>query len=210
MVIFELENELKQNLDRLHQVDDVIQYSIFQTFPPIADPYTAIDMLERENKRYNDIRFLILGSFLSSTWLNYEDNKLLSALNLGLGRVTNHDQRSIIYYLNAYDFYMRSNDYKDNKRYKDQLLESVKYSKRFVYNFYRLSEISQGKDAIEYLEKCLQNVRTIYNVDQIHEMDIRERIKYDFFVNEHITIAMLTTINYEIIKDKYFDIKGIA
>ena len=166
--------------------DLVLQIAILQILPPVADNHEAIRILQAYSQQSNDIRVCILGSFLSSTWENYKVNDFLREINRFIPNVDNRFL-AIIYYLIAYDIFMRNEILKDKNKYLDLLNKSVALSgERFVYNYYLLAQVSERKRAKELMKIGLSQIENISNDSDCEMMQIGDFVSFDSFVNEHI------------------------
>ena len=180
----------KQNIS----IDDVLRYAIIETIPPIADYSSAIRILN-EHMNFNDVRIVIMASYLSSTWENYKENPYINILQDYCNHVDDRS-RSIIYYLSAYEIYMRKQVNHRKKEYIDLLKKSIYYCHEYVYPYFRLAKVSDSAVSKEYLDKGRQNVIRILKAGEVDSMKISELVDYDFFVKEHIEGTIMTESNF--------------
>lgn len=190
--ILNLEKKLKENSQ--NSKEELLQYILFEMQSPIEDYFLAIELLKENYFKSKDLRLAILGAYLSSTWLNFEENVFLAPLDEHLAEADNQN-KAIIYYLHAYDMYIK---YDGNypREYSDYLQKSVSFSKRFVYNYVRLSEVTSGKEARVLMERAISNVETVRDEEQLKK-EPRTIPKYDDFVDEFILGVDITTFQYE-------------
>ena len=192
-----LEKELKKNIQ--NSVEALIQYILFEMQSPIEDYYLAIDLLTENYCKSRDIRLAILGAFLSSTWLNFKENGFLELLDEHLASA-DHQNKAIIYYLHAYDMYIKcAGKYprKNLRKYSDYLKKSISYSKRFVYNYVRLSEVTNKRKARELLDQAISNVETVWSEEQLKKAPKAMFRGYDNFVNEFILGIDISIFEYK-------------
>ena len=157
--ILDLEKILKEN--SRNSTEELIKYILFEMQSPIEDYFLAIDLLTENYFKSRDIRLAILGAYLSSTWLNFKENSFLELLDEHLAEADNQN-KAIICYLHAYDMYIKC-DGKYPREYSDYLQKSISYSKRFVYNYVRLSEVTDRREARALLDQAISNVETVWN-----------------------------------------------
>ena len=136
--IADSEKKLKEN--SRNSTEERIRYILFEMQSPIEDYFFAIDLLTESYSESRDIRLAILGAYLSSTWLNFKENRFLERLDEHLAEADDQN-KAILYYLHAYDLYIKCNG-KYPQEYSDYLRKSIACSKRFFYNYVRLSEVS--------------------------------------------------------------------
>ena len=190
--ILNLEKKLKENSQ--NSTEELLQYILFEMQSPIEDYFLAIELLKENYFKSKDLRLAILGAYLSSTWLNFEENVFLAPLDEHLAEADNQN-KAIIYYLHAYDMYIKyDGDYP--LEYSDYLQKSVSFSERFVYNYVRLSEVTSGKEARVLMEQAISNVETVWNEEQLKK-EPRTIPKYDDFVDEFILGVDITIFQYE-------------
>ena len=190
--ILDLEKKLKKNSQ--NSTEDLLQYILFEMQSPIEDYFLAIELLKENYCKNKDLRLAILGAYLSSTWLNFEENVFLAPLDEHLAEADNQN-KAIIYYLHAYDMYIK---YDGNypREYSDYLQKSVSFSERFVYNYVRLSEVTSGKEARVLMEQAISNVETVWNEEQLKK-EPRTIPKYDDFVDEFILGVDISIFQHE-------------
>jgi len=165
--------------------DIVLQVAILQTFPPVEDYNEVIKILRAYFEQNKDIRICILGAYLSSTWENYKVNDFLGEIS-DLFQNADDQQKSILYYLMAYDIYKRNEITNQKDRYVELLNKSVTLSKRFYYNYCLLAKISDRKRAKELMRIGLSQVEKINSESDSKKMTISYFVKYESFVNEYI------------------------
>ena len=191
--LLKIEKELK--LKSKNSVEDFLEYLLFEMSPPIEDYYLVIELLEENYSGINDVRLAIIGAYLVSTFLSFKDNIFLQKL-YDLKEMCSEQEKAIIYYLHAYDIYMK-NDGKFSSNYVSFLQKSIMYSKRFVYNYIRLSEVYQMKEAKKLLEKAIENVENIWDENNLSNISEDRRLKYDDFVNEFILGVDISKNEYD-------------
>ena len=190
--ILNSEKKLKKNSQ--NSTEDLLQYILFEMQSPIEDYFLAIELLKENYFKNKDLRLAILGAYLSSTWLSFEENIFLMPLDEHLAEADNQN-KAIIYYLHAYDMYIKyDGDYP--REYSDYLQKSVSFSERFVYNYVRLSEVTSGKEARVLIEQAVSNVETVWNEEQLKK-EPRTIPKYDDFVDEFILGVDISIFQYE-------------
>ena len=192
-MIFKLLKKLKDNSK--NSTEELIQYILFEMQSPIEDYFLAIELLTEKYPESKDIRMAILGAYLSSTWLNFKENSFLELLDEHLAEADDQN-KAIICYLHAYDIYIKC-DGKYPLEYSDYLRKSISYSKRFVYNYVRLSEITVGMEARELLDLAISNVETVWNEEQLKKAPIDIFLKYDNFIDEFILGVDISIFEYK-------------
>ncbi len=187
------EKILKENSK--NSVEELIRYILFEMQSPIEDYFSAIDLITENYPKSKDIRLAILGAYLSSTWLNFKDNVFLKFLDEHLDKADNQN-KAIIYYLHSYDIYIKC-DGKYPKEYADYLRKSVSCSNRFVYNYVRLAEIADKREAGKLLDRAISNVETVWSEEQLKNVPTDIFLEYDKFVDEFILGVDISTFEYE-------------
>lgn len=191
--ILDLEKKLKEN--SRNSTEELIQYILFEMQSPIEDYFLAIDLLTENYFNSRDIRLAILGAYLSSTWLNFKENSFLELLDEHLAEADNQN-KAIICYLHAYDMYIKCGG-KYPREYSGYLQKSISYSKRFVYNYVRLSEITDRREARALLDQAISNVETVWNEEQLKKAPIDISLEYDNFVDEFILGVDISIFEYK-------------
>lgn len=191
--ILALEKILKEN--SRNSTEELIQYILFEMRSPIEDYFLAIDLLTENYFKSRDIRLAILGAYLSSTWLNFKENSFLELLDEHLAEADNQN-KAIICYLHAYDMYIKC-DGQYPREYSSYLQRSISYSKRFVYNYVRLSEVTDRREARALLDQAISNVETVWNEEQLKKAPITIFLEYDNFVDEFILGVDISIFEYK-------------
>lgn len=191
--ILGLEKKLKENSQ--NSTEKLIQYILFEIQSPIEDYFLAIALLTENYSKSRDVRLAILGAYLSSTWLNFKENSFLKLLDEHLTKTENQN-RAIIFYLHAYDIYIKC-DGKYPREYSDYLQKSIFYSNRFVYNYVRLSEVANRREARALLDQAISNVETVWNEEQLKKAPTDISLKYDKFVDEFILGVDISIFEYK-------------
>jgi len=194
MNIYDLEQVLRDKIN--DSADDVLNYAILETMPPIADYSNAIKVLKENYSKYHDFRIAVLACFLSSTWENYKSNDFIDIINSFI-ETSNNQQKSIIYYLNAYDMAYHGEYHPKNAEYTRLLKKSIELSVRFVYNYVRLAKVSDQIQARELIEEALSRVERVYDSKDLTS----DLISYERYLNEHILGIELSEPNYKALKD---------
>lgn len=183
--LYNYQSHLLNQISEGNLTDVVLQIAILQTLSPVADNNEAIRILQTYSQQSNDVRVYVLGSFLSSTWENYKVNDFLEKLIHFIPNVEDQ-QKAIIYYLIAYDIFMRNEISTGKNKYVDLLNKSIAFSKRFVYNYYRLAQVSEKQRAKELMKIGLSQIESVSSNSGCEKMQIDDFISFDSFVNEHI------------------------
>ena len=191
--ILDLEKKLKEN--SRNSTEELIQYILFEIQSPFEDYFLAIDLITENYSKSRDLRLAILGAYLSSTWLNFKENDFLELLNEHLAEVDNQN-KAIICYLHAYDMYIKC-DGKYPREYSGYLQKSISYSKRFVYNYVRLSEITERREARALLDQAISNVETVWSVEQLKKAPRDTFLEYDNYVDEFILGVDISIFEYK-------------
>jgi hypothetical protein len=200
MNIYEYENILKEKIN--HSADDVLNYAILETIPPIADYSCAISVISEHYSKYQELRMALVASFLSSMWENYKPNKFLEIINGFLPNADSQDQAMILY-LNAYDIFVRDEDSEEKARYMQLLENSIQCSENVVYAFYRLAKVSYRATAKQLMAKALSHVERVFNETDCQKIELQDSVSYESFINEHILGIWLSDENYSELKKFY-------
>lgn len=200
MDIYELEKILESKANE--SADDVIRYALLETIPPIADYSLAISILKEHFLKYNDFRMAVIVSFLMSTWESYKENDFISIINSFLDGATD-EHKCIINYLKAYDIFMRNESVNKREEYITLLKQSINENVGFVYNYYRLAQVSGKEKAKELTSKALDNVGKVNSVEECKNMSITDLISYECFLKEDILGTTLSQPNYDTIEEYY-------
>ena len=75
--------------------------------------------------------------------------------------------------------------------------KSISYSKRFVYNYVRLSEVTDRREARALLDQAISNVETVWNEEQLKKAPIAIFLEYDNFVDEFILGVDISIFEYK-------------
>lgn len=193
-----IEKDLKNN--SRNSTEDFLKYILFEMKAPIEDYFLVIDLLKEEYSKKEDIRIAILVSYLSSTWLGFQENEFLIYLDKHLVEADDQN-KAIIYYLMAYDIYIRC-DTKYPSEYSTYLRESVAHSKRFVNNYIRLSEVTNRKEARKLLDQAISNVENIWDEEKLTDISADSIPTYDDFINEFILGVDISKSEYEMLITK--------
>lgn len=197
MNIYEFEEEFKLKMN--NSADDAIRFALLETLPPIADYSWAIDILKDSYSKYKDFRMVVLITFLVSTWENYRENEFLTELNSFL-EAADKEQKAIIFYLNAYDIFMHRGIVNKKDEYVELLNKSVNLDTKFVYNYYRLAQVSNKRQAKRLIKKALLNIERVYSDSECEDLQLSDFVSYESFLNEEILGTTLTHSNYLEIK----------
>lgn len=191
--VLDLEKKLKEN--SRNSTEELIKYILFEIQSPIEDYFLAIDLLTENYSKSRDVRLAVLGAYLSSTWLNFKENNFLKLLDEQLA-IADNQNKAIIYYLHAYDMYIKY-DGKYPQEYYRYLRKSISYSKRFVYNYVRLSEVTDRREACLLLDQAISNVENVWNEEQAKMEPIDIFLKYDNYIDEFILGVDISEFEYK-------------
>jgi len=199
--------ELIKKSSKENYTDFVLKLALLQTMSPAENHSVSINILQKYYKEDDDIRVGILGAHLSSVWECYKDNKFLPKLKETLPKLNDNQQKSIIYYLLAYDMF-RKEDFKTKKDiYIDLLTKSVNLSENFVYNYYDLAQISNNKNAKELMYKAFAQIKTISGESNCEKLTLKDFVSYDFYLNERILGVYLSYPNFDSLVELYNNLK---
>lgn len=191
--ILDLEKRLKEN--SRNSTEELLQYVLFEIQSPIEDYFLAVDILTDNYFKNRDIRLAILGAYLSSTWFSFKENRFLELLDEHLSEADDQN-KAIIWYLHAYDMYIRC-DGKYPREYSDYLQKSISHSKRFVYNYVRLSEVSEMSKARALLDRAISNIETVWTEEQLKKVPKTVFLKYENFIDEFILGVDISIFEYK-------------
>lgn len=200
MNVYEFEEEFKLKMN--NSADDAMRFALLETIPPIADYSWAIAILKDSYSKYKDFRIAVLTTFLISTWENYRKNDFITELNSFL-EGADDEQKAIIYYLNAYDIFMHREIVNKRDEYIELLNKSVSLDTKFVYNYYRLAQVSNKRQAKRLIKKALLNIERVYSDSECEGLQLSDFVSYESFLNEEILGTTLTRVNYLEIKNLY-------
>ena len=125
----------------------------------------------------------------------FKENNFLKLLDEQLA-IADNQNKAIIYYLHAYDMYIKY-DGKYPQEYYRYLRESISYSKRFVYNYVRLSEVTDRREACLLLDQAISNVENVWNEEQAKMEPIDIFLKYDNYIDEFILGVDISEFEYK-------------
>jgi hypothetical protein len=183
--LYNCQSDLLQQITAQNFVEVTLQVAILLTLPPVADNSESIKLLKAAFEETNDIRFAIIGSFLTSEWENHKENGFIDILNSFLCKADS-EQKAIIYYLKAYDILMHDKIIAKREEYIALLTQSISSAKRFVYNYYRLAQVVGKKDAKKLIIKALSNVEKVFSDEDCDVLEVTDFISFDSFLKEHI------------------------
>jgi hypothetical protein len=188
---------------KMDLTDFVLELALLQTMIPIADYYVAIGILKSYYQKNNDVRIGILGAFLSSVWESFKKNDFLPVLESSLSKLNDYQQKSIIYYLLAYDMIKHSEIKTKESIYANLLTKSINLSKEFVYNYYYLAQISDKLTAKKLMLKAFTQIKKIYNESDCKKIELNKLVTYDFFLKEAILGIEPSISNFETLIEFY-------
>lgn len=197
--LYQVQSQLLSQKNNKNGPEIILQIAILLTLPPVSDYAEAVKLLHAGFEDEKDMRLAIIGSFLSSTWENYRSNPFIDSLDMFLNNIQKQEQ-AIIYYLKAYDIFMRNQISFYEDKYETLLNKSVALYDGFVYPLYRLSQISEKARANILLKKALSNVKKVWSAKEIEEKEIADFISYQSFLDEHILGVTLSESNFKLIK----------
>jgi hypothetical protein len=200
--LYNCQSELIDQITCDNFAETTLKIAILLTLPPVSDNSEAIKLLKAGFEETNDRRFAIVGSFLASEWEIYKKNDFVSMLNSFLCEADD-EQKAIIYYLNAYDIFMRNEIIEKRDTYIALLNKSLSLNKKFVYNYYRLAQVSEKEKAKELAEKALSNIETVFSDEECADLEINDFISYEAFLGEHILGTSLSKQNFQEIESFY-------
>jgi len=206
--LYDYQYNLIEKKSEMILADFVLELALVQAMTPIEDYYVSISILQKYYEQDDDIRVGILGAHLSSVWECYKDNKFLPKLKETLPKLNDNQEKSIIYYLLAYDMF-RKEDFKTKKDiYMDLLTKSVNLSEKFVYNYYHLAELSNKKNAKKLLQKAFTQLERILDDNDCKNLTLKDFVSYNFYLKESILGVDLSDSNFDRLIELYNSLKS--
>jgi len=180
------------------------EYVISETLSPICDYENAVNIIRDNYKNLINIRLLIIGADLSSSWIFHKKNEMLCMLNCMYEVLPNVD-KAIIDYLNAYDIAMRDKEYQENPYYEEYLLKSVATDVVFVKNRIALARLYATRPlmriaARELLNQALTNVLEICTETEISTFEKKHFVDANRYINEFILGTTMSEYSYNALK----------
>lgn len=154
----------------------------------------AVNLLENNLYKYDDIRLAILGSFLISKWFGSVENIFIKYLKEKCD-IQNYDVQSIIKYLLAFQIYMEDdlNNINKYKKMIEYLEESVNLSTKYVNNYLLLAEYSNKIEKRKLMSFAKNNVKEIWD----SKNDIIFENTFNSYINEHVLGVSMSDFRYE-------------
>lgn len=178
----------------------LLQVAILLTLSPVCDYRESIKILNACCDDTGDIRFVIIGAWLSSEWESHKPNVFLEMLNEAIPMANEHD-KAVIYYLNAYDILKREQGQESKDRCASLLSQSIRHQQdeKFFYNHYYLARVSETDTAKMLLEKSMPYIHIVSDEECLKQKP-SDLISYDSFIDEHILGISMTTENFATIQ----------
>ena len=192
---------LRQEFELRKDIYSLTRFVLSETLTPICDYANAVELIRANFHRCTSGQLLIIGAFLISTWLP-QVNDFLQVLNVMHASFPEREQ-AIIHYLNAYHMFMHEDNYRHNPDYYSELVKSTSFKTKFVYNHYRLAEITSGQAARNNVEEALQNVIKVYTYEELRGMTTDSLADPQEFINEHILGTHISQPNYELLQQRF-------
>lgn len=162
------------------------RYVMSELLNPIEDYINAIDIIKENSNLNEGLNLYYIAAYLCAEWMP-DSNDFLEQLNSMIDTVYDKD-KAIIYYLNAYRIACSAENWRECENYRYNLLKSVEYSKNsnFVNNRFDLANISEGKEAQNYLKEAIANVKKVETKETLNNKTINYWLSSQRFVEEFI------------------------
>jgi hypothetical protein len=192
---------IREEFEKKGGIDLLTKYVMSEIIPPVGDYFNAINIIRANYHLQISGELLIIGAYLTTQWTS-DYNDLLGILNLMYNSFP-VKERSIVNYLNACEISMKDNKYyRNNSKYIEELKKSICFNTPFVYNHYKLAEVSTRIKARKYYTDALNNVIKINSEIDINNTPFTYFLEPCNFINENILGTHLTYVNFNEITEK--------
>lgn len=193
--LYKMQCEVLSNING-NASEALLQVAILLTLPPVCDYGESVKLLKACCDDTGDIRFTIIGAWLSAEWESHQPNAFLEILNEAIPAANEHN-KAVIYYLNAYDILKREQGQKSKDRCAFLFSESIRHQQddKFFYNHYYLARISEKSTAKMLLKKSMPYIH-VMSEEKCMRLKPLGLISYDSFVDEHILGISMTNENF--------------
>lgn len=196
MNIVEYNNIIKQKHENFGGIELLGKYVVSEILSPIEDFENAVNIIRKNYKNGVNSTILIIGAYLISEWLD-NDNEMLRILNSIQNYLPIYEQ-AIISFLNAHHLLFQDENYKDNPKYENYLLDSIgKCDAPFVNNRLYLARLYNGKKAKKLYEEALSNIVKVNSLIDIKTLKLENYVNPESYIREFITGTYISYINYE-------------
>ena len=192
-----LNNQLRTEFNERKDYLSLEKYVMSELLSPVEDYYNAVDIIYKNIDLLEDLSLLYIASYLNSEYsMGYGD--LLTKLNSRLEKVDNKN-KSIIYYINAYDIICKDKEWKRNKECISYLEKSVQLANgfKFVNNRFYLAQCVDKSIAKQLAVESLENVNDKYTVETLKNIPQEYWLSSQSFIDEFILGISITDIIYK-------------
>lgn len=195
-----LNKKLQKEFNEDKNYHTLERYVMSELLSPIEDYLNAIEIIRKNSNLIEGLNLYYIAAYLSAA-CRLESNDFLERLNSIINAVEDKD-KSIIYYLNAYQIACSEKNWRECENYRSNLLKSIEYSKNnnFANNRFDLADISEEKEAQRYLAEAIVNVEKVETEETLHNKTIDYWLSSQQFVDEFI---LGTDISHEVYIHKF-------
>lgn len=192
-----LNNKLKNDFNERKDYSSLEKYVMSELLTPIEDYHNAVNIIYQNINLLENLNLLYIASYLNSEYsMGYDD--LLIKLNSILEKVDDKN-KSIIYYLTAYDIICKDKEWKKNNNCISCLKKSVHMVDgfKFVNNRFYLAKCVDKFLAKQLAIESLENVNDKHTVESLKTISQEYWLSSQSFIDEFILGISITDIVYK-------------
>lgn len=199
--IEQLNTQLREEFLKRKDYSSLEKYVMSEMLSPIEDYPNAVNIICDNLDLLENLNLLYVATYLNSEYcLGHNDllDKLKSRLN-----AVDDKNKSIIYFLEAYDIICNDKNWKKNKRCVGNLSKSIELSSDFSFskNRFYMAQCVKRSLAKDYAIQALKNVRIRYDKESLHGLGEDYWLSSQNFIDEFILGVSISEVLYESKKD---------
>ncbi len=197
MNVDELNVQLREEFLKRKDYSSLEKYVMSELLSPIEDYSNAVNIICGNLDLLKGLNLLFIATYLNSEYhLGHDD--LLGKLKSSLNDIDDKD-KSIIYFLEAYDIICNDKNWRKNKRCLECLSKSIELSSDFSFsrNRFYMAQCAKRSLAKEYAIQALKNVKIKYDKDSLHGLSEDYWLSSQNYIDEFILGTSITEVLYE-------------